>query len=311
MEKISVIIPVYNAGTMLIGCVQAVLGQTYSDIELILVNDGSQDGSGALCDSFTDPRVRVFHQENKGVSAARNLGLAQAAGTYITFLDADDIVPPDYLQVLYDACQCADIAVCDVVCVQDGQETIRFTHPEAILSRLEALNFLLTRRKINSGPYAKLFRREMVGGLIFPPLKAYEDILFVKDAFCRAGTIAITNRTEYRYLQNPTGAMSNYFKAPSLDIICATEALLEFLAADRDLDPECFYITVSHLMQYVISIAQNAEGREFIRQARGLYRRFWRQILNCPAFPKKEKIVYSLFICGWLYADGTMRWIGG
>ncbi len=311
MEHISVIIPVYNAEATLSATVQAVLGQSYEGLELILVNDGSKDCSAAVCDSFTDSRVRVFHQENRGVSAARNLGLSQATGEYITFLDADDIVPPDYLQVLRDACRNADIAVCDVVSIQDGREKARFTHPDAVLTQREALDFLLTRRKINSGPCAKLFRREMLQGLTFPPLKAYEDILFVREAFCRARHIAITDRTEYRYIQNPAGAMSSFFKAPSADIIRATDALLEFIGGRPDLSPDCFYITASHLMQYAMPAAQNPEGRDFVLQSRKLYRKYWRQLLTCPAFPWKEKIVFSLFILGWMYTGHNTKRIGG
>lgn len=313
MDIISIIIPVYNAEQTLTPCVRAVLEQSHRALELILVNDGSRDGSGALCDGFAaeDARVRVFHQENRGVSAARNLGLARASGAYITFLDADDIVPEDYLEVLADACRKADIAVCDVVSIQDGRELTRFTHPDAVLTQTQALDFLLTRRRINSGPCAKFFRREVVAGLTFPPLKAYEDILFVREAFCNAGRIAVTNRTEYRYIQNPAGAMSGFFKAPSADIVRATGELLEFIGTRSDLSPETTYITASHLLQYVIDSAAAGTGREFIAQARKLYRRFLPQLLGCPAFSHKEKIVYSLFVCGFLYMNRTIKWIGG
>ena len=303
MEKITIIIPVYNAAATLEDCVRAVLDQTRRELELILINDGSRDGSAELCDGFNDPRIRVFHQENRGVSAARNLGLSHATGAYITFLDADDVVPADYLEVLHTACSDADVAVCDVVSIQDDRELARFTLEPCILSQTEALDLLLTRRKINSGPCAKLFRREVLEGLTFPPLKAYEDILFVRDAFCRARRIAATNRTEYRYIQNPAGAMSSFFKAPSADIIRATGELLEFIGTRPELSPETVYITASHLLQYVIDSARADSGRDFIQQARKLYCGFLSQLLGCPAFSWKEKVVYSLFVCGWLYSN--------
>ena len=310
---ISIIIPVYNAESTLSDTVRAVLQQSWSDLELILVNDGSRDGSGALCDRFAaeDARIRVFHQENRGVSAARNLGLSQVSGEYVTFLDADDVIPQDYLQVLRDACTGADIAVCDVVSIQDGRELTRFTLPDSVLTRTEALEFLLTRRKINSGPCAKLFRREVLAGLQFPPLKAYEDILFAREAFCNARRIAATDRTEYRYIQNPAGAMSGFTKSPSTDIIRATETLLEFIGCHPELSPECFYITASHLMQYAQPLATLPEGRGFLRESRKLYRNFMGPLLRCPAFPFKEKIVYLLFAWGWLYAGRRLTWIGG
>ena len=105
MPEISVIVPVYRARDFLQKCTDSILAQTFSDLELLLIDDGSPDDSGALCDRIaqTDPRVRVFHQENGGVSAARNLGLAQAAGTWLAFADADDWLPPDALQRMHEA----------------------------------------------------------------------------------------------------------------------------------------------------------------------------------------------------------------
>ena len=311
--KISIIIPIYNGAPLLERTIQCLREQTYRDFEVLLVNDGSTDQTERICwtASEGDQRFYYIYQQNAGVSAARNLGLSHARGDYITFLDADDIVPADYLSVLYDACQNADIAVCDVVSIQDGTEKDRFTHPDAVLSQREALELLLTRKKINSGPCAKLFRREVVEGLNFPPLKAYEDILFVRDAFCRAQRIAVTNRTEYRYIQNPAGAMSSFFKAPSADVIRATDALLAFIGSRRELSPDCFYITASHLMQYALPAAQMPAGRDFVRKSRGLYRKYWRRLLACPVFTWKEKIQYSMFILGWMYTERSIKRIGG
>ena len=102
-ELISIIVPVYNAEKYLPACVESLLSQTYGALEVILVNDGSKDGSAALCDTYAarDSRVRVIHQENQGVSTARNAGLDHAAGKYVAFVDADDYVKPDYLERLH------------------------------------------------------------------------------------------------------------------------------------------------------------------------------------------------------------------
>ena len=97
--KISVIVPVYNAEKYLHRCIDSILSQTFTDFELLLIDDGSKDGSGAICDEYAakDNRVRVFHKENGGVSSARNLGLDNACGEWVTFVDADDYVRPSYL----------------------------------------------------------------------------------------------------------------------------------------------------------------------------------------------------------------------
>ena len=313
MEKVSVIIPIYNAEDTLTSCVNGILEQTYGNLELILVDDGSADGSGALCDVYAakDPRVVVYHQENRGVSAARNLGLSSCTGDYITFIDADDVIPPDYLEILVDTCRGADIALCDVVIAQNEREVTRFTLQQCVLDQLQALNYLLRRTGINSGPCAKLFRREIVLGITFPPLKASEDILFVQQAFCQAQRFAVTNRTEYRYIQNPQGAMEKFSKAPSMDIVLATDVLLQFIDKRKDLDPQAFYITVSHLMQYLIDKVNEKESRQFVGCVRKVLRKYMIQILRCTAFSWKEKVVYIFAAWGWLYQKRTLLWIGG
>lgn len=312
---ISVIIPIYNVSTTIEKILESLLQQTERDFEVIMVDDGSIDDSADICQRIArqDTRFRYIHQKNAGVSAARNRGLQEATGEYIAFLDADDIVAPNYLQELLRACKNADIAVCDVVVREGGMETKRFTQAPCLLTQAEALNALLIRQTINSGPYAKLFRRKILNCLTFPPLKAYEDILFVKAAFSKAQYVSVTNQTEYVYIQNPQGAMSNFIKAPSLDIIKATDELLDFIHAHSYLDSRTFYITASHLMQYVQPLMdQSAMGSaEFIESTQKLYRKYKMQILCCPAFPWKEKVVYLAFAYGWRYKNKRLIRIGG
>lgn len=310
METIAVIIPVYNAEKTLLDCVRSVLKQTYANLELILVNDGSQDKSGFICDTLAtkDLRIQVVHQKNQGVSAARNNGLSQCRGEYVAFIDADDIIPPNYLEALLDALEKnqAQMSVCDVAVITNGLETGRFSCTADVLTQKEALNYLLSRQAINSGPCAKLYRRDILNDIWFPPMKAYEDILFVVDAVSRCSCIASTNLTEYQYIQNDNGVMSSFLKTPSSDIIVATEKVLCFLKRREELDPYCFYITVSHLMQYVLPLINRhtEEADRFIQLARVLVRKYLGEIHRCPAFPWKEKITYWLFAIGWIYRDG-------
>ena len=161
------------------------------------------------------------------------------------------------------------------------------------------MELLLTRQKINSGPCGKMFRREIIADLQFPPLKAYEDILFVRDAFARANIVASTSQTAYHYYQNSGSAMDQQRKTPSLDVVAATTDLMEYIVGHSELDPRCFYITVSHLYQYVLGLDRSTpRGNEFVHAVRRLYRKYWTSIVKCPAFPWKEKILYLLFASG-------------
>ena len=299
---ISVIIPIYNAAVHLPEMLRCLSEQTERDLEIILVNDGSTDESADICLAAAqeDPRICYVYQENAGVSAARNRALTKASGDYIAFLDADDSIDSTYFEQLLGTCASADISVCDVsVETRSGRRLSIFSAGDQRLTALRAMELLLTRQKINSGPCGKMFRREIIADLQFPPLKAYEDILFVRDAFARANIVASTSQTAYHYYQNSGSAMDQQRKTPSLDVAAATSDLLEYIVGHSELDPRCFYITVSHLYQYVLGLDRSTpRGNEFVHAVRRLYRKYWTSIVKCPAFPWKEKILYLLFASG-------------
>ena len=299
---IIVIIPIYNAAMYLPEMLRCLSEQTVRDIEIILVNDGSTDESADICLAAAqeDPRICYVYQENAGVSAARNRALTKASGDYIAFLDADDSIDSTYFEQLLGTCVSADISICDVsVETRSGRRLSIFSAGDQRLTALRAMELLLTRQKINSGPCGKMFRREIIADLQFPPLKAYEDILFVRDAFARANIVASTSQTAYHSYQNSGSAMDQQRKTPSLDVVAATTDLMEYIVGHSELDPRCFYITVSHLYQYVLGLDRSIpRGNEFVHAVRRLYRKFWTCIVKCPAFPWKEKILYLLFASG-------------
>ncbi len=314
MSNIAVIVPVYNAEKTLTRCIDSILSQTYRDLILILVDDGSTDGSGKICDEYTekDSRVKVIHKENGGVSSARNAGLDISENEYITFLDADDTVPDNYLSCLY-GCMIAnnaDIAVCDVVFIRNGAETMRFSCPEPIISGKTALEKLLSRKEINSGPCAKLFRTEIIGEERFPPMKAYEDMIFNRKVFCKAKKVACCH-TEYYYIDNPQGAMAGQSKMPSEDIISASEQIAGYLTANRsDFTDEPFYATASHLMSYVYDMSDRPDcdaKRSFLKRAIGFYKTYRREIRKNNAFSFKEKLFYLLVSRRYLYRNGRIK----
>ena len=193
MPAISVIVPVYRAEAFLKTCTDSILGQTFGDLELLLVDDGSPDRSGALCDAIAaaDSRVRVFHRENGGVSAARNLALEKAEGEYVYFVDSDDWIAPDTLETLYTALResGADTAGCGLRYVD--QNKIEGTAeppilPAGVYGREEILTGIvdrllgdrLSRNAVNGYVVRFLFTRSLLEGMAFQG--AYlEDELFL------------------------------------------------------------------------------------------------------------------------------------
>ena len=282
------------------------MGQSYQKFECILIDDGSSDSSYSICKEYEekDTRMRCFTQKNHGVSYTRNKGISLARGKFIAFLDADDFIPPNYLYELVKCCEIGDVAICDTVFLDEKAVKFRFTVGKTVLTRTDAINALLIRKSINSGPAGKLYKKELIANLKFPSIKTYEDILFTLDALLNANKIVTTDRTQYFYVENNNGAMSKMIKNPSLDIIIATERLLQVIAQRKDLKPECCYVTVSHLFQYVIGLFQenNYRNSEFVDGTRKLFRKYMCLILTCRAIPWKEKLVFFLFGSGNIFA---------
>lgn len=180
--RVSIIVPVYNTAPYLPGCLDSLLAQTFSDFELLLVDDGSTDDSPAICDAYAaqDERIRVFHRENGGVSAARNLAVEQAKGDWICYVDSDDEVKPDYLKVMVDA-------ICSERCLVMGnlsddrmsgnlREDITLHGEEMVRYLLESGALFL------SGPVAKLFSRALLleNHITFPEGIHYgEDMVYL------------------------------------------------------------------------------------------------------------------------------------
>ena len=227
MPTISVIVPVYKAEAFLRKCTDSILHQTFTDLELILVEDGSPDGSGALCDAIAaeDSRVRAFHQANDGVSSARNLGLREARGTYIAFADSDDWMEPTMLETLYqslvsagaDSAGCAHLGV-----TPDGHSwTEAAVLPAGVYDRaaiLEGIVYPLTgdrigARVVNGFIWRYLYSASVIreAGITFDG--AYlEDELLLLEYFCHAKRLAMTDKPLYNYLQNPSSVTHKYMK---------------------------------------------------------------------------------------------------
>lgn len=225
MPKISVITPAYQAASHLEKCVESVLAQDFSDWELILVDDGSTDATPALCDRLaaTDPRVRVLHQENLGVSAARNNGMALAQGGLIAFLDADDWLAPNALGALYGLLTAsgAETAACGNYLAWPDGHTVREAPPlpPGVYTSGQArdgvaLPLLCDRLRegaVNGYAVRYLFDRSLIeaAGLRFSG--AYlEDELFVIEYFAAGASLAVTGEPLYFYYQNPASVTRRY-----------------------------------------------------------------------------------------------------
>lgn len=207
MDLISVIVPVYNVASFLPACVDGLLAQTYQNLEIILVDDGSTDESPALCDAYAaqDPRVKALHQPNSGIAAARNAGLAAATGSWIGWVDPDDRVEPDFFSYLLENALAAgaDMAVCGIQAFQNGRAQpgwLKRYGQTAVLDREQAMERYL-RLEMHDGCVNKLCRRELWAGLTFPPYRMAEDLSVVWQLFDRARRVVRLPEEKYLYFR--------------------------------------------------------------------------------------------------------------
>lgn len=204
MPKISVIVPVYNTEKYLHRCVDSILAQTFTDFELLLVNDGSTDGSGAICDEYAqkDSRVRVFHKENGGVSSARNIGLDNASGEWITFVDSDDWLDSIFLEKLcFDNLDNVDIVISYAKYIDshgilhEKKYTSRYVEKGEIGSL-----FLENDLAWQTSPWAKLYKKEMCNRLRFVEgMHIGEDLVFLYTYIWNSDRLYINGVNHYNY----------------------------------------------------------------------------------------------------------------
>lgn len=225
MPAISVIVPAYNAEKYIVNCVESMRKQTFQDWEMVIINDGSKDQTRALCDQCAaeDARVRVIHlRKNAGVSNARNVGLSDAQGEYIAFLDADDQYEPHCLQTMWDAMQAAgaDSAACAHLNLwPNGTQTPEISIPagvydaEGIREKIvyPLLGDRLTQPVFNGFIWRYIYSAEIIKKAKITFEGAYlEDELFLMEYFCNAQKLAVTEEPLYRYLLNPASATHKY-----------------------------------------------------------------------------------------------------
>ena len=199
---ISIIVPVYNVEPYLRKCLDSILDQTYRDLEILIIDDGSTDGSGAICDEYAgkDDRIKVFHTENKGLSAARNLGLDNASGDWIGFVDSDDWIEPDMYEVLLRKAEETGADVVECGCHIDYRAT-SYEHPaiQRAVSDIDAVESLI-RGEIRTQVWNKIWRSHLFTDIRFPEGHSFEDVATTYKLVGNA-TVAGAVENSYHWMQ--------------------------------------------------------------------------------------------------------------
>lgn len=205
--KISIIVPVYNVEKYLTKCIDSITNQTYKDLEIILVDDGSTDNSGQICDQYAkkDNRIKVIHKENGGLSDARNVGIKNSTGEYLSFIDSDDYIDKDMIECLYNAITNAnsDIAVCGKYIEEEtGKYYLRNVNSQLkIYNSKEALKSILTNNLIDVSACDKLFKKTLFKDIQFPKNKYFEDMGTIYKLIDLCNSIVHIGSAKYHYIQ--------------------------------------------------------------------------------------------------------------
>ncbi len=324
MPEISVIVPVYKVEPFLPSCLDSILGQTFTDFELILVDDGSPDGCPAMCDDYVrkDARVRVIHQENGGLSAARNRGIDAAIGKYLCFVDSDDLVAPDYLSYLYSLLQQhdADFSVCGTKRFSTVEELADWQEETATADFLSATAFfhLQLTPKTEMGVWNKLFRRELFDNIRFEDGRIHEDILFSVAIvpLCQRGVV-LGSQQKYFYRQTSTGIMAQVKKKCHADRVYASQKVLDFGLSTKTAELDTFVdYALRHPWFYVDTIYVHrrfSENKEFLQALQHFLREYLPKVSDSAAispllFSRMRLFSRSRFLYGF-NAYARLIWV--
>ncbi len=266
---ISIIIPVYKAEPYLGKCMDSVLNQTYRNLEIILVDDGSPDRSGELCDRYAqkDPRVRVIHKKNGGAADARNHGLDTARGDYIAFVDSDDWIELDMYECLLSELQAnhAKLCVCGRYDVVNGEKLIGLgPKRNACLGEKEAFRALLREEELDSSPCDKLYDRSIFSELRFPVGVINEDAAIIHQIVANAGGVCLLNKRAYCYNHHAGSVTTTGFSEKNLVMKKHAENTVDYITSKySDLSEEAqAYLAKRYieLCVYIVRADRNTQN---------------------------------------------------
>ena len=281
---ISVIVPIYNVEKYLARCVDSNVNQTYKNLEIILVDDGSPDRCPQMCDDYAkkDSRIKVVHKNNGGLSDARNAGMVVATGEYISFIDSDDYVSDDFFECLLDVMnkENSDIAECSVVKFYEDNRFDEFSDDLSVKTydTQDAMSALIAENPFHQHVWNKLYKTELVKDIPYAVGKLNEDEFWTYRVFGRANKVARINKTMYYYFQRSSSIMGVGYNIRRLDALEGKANRQKYIEnnfpdlstqAKIDLYGSCMFAYQSVLK--FMSGADKKKALELIRKYRKMY----------------------------------------
>ncbi|GAA2910771.1 glycosyltransferase family 2 protein [Enterococcus pseudoavium] len=302
---ISIIIPVYNVENYLEKCLHTIVDQTYSQLEIIIIDDGSTDKSNYICRKFKDKdsRIILIEQENKGLAIARNVGLNQASGKFVTFLDGDDYVTESYVENLFQAIvkTGAEISISNYVVVDDELNNVESssTNDEVEIityNQDEGLKNLFLQKGFETTAWGKLYLMSLFDDIRFPDVKAFEDFPITYKLFMESKKIAHINTCDYMYVKRMSSIMNTNFNESKLILLEIIEDIAEDLYKKKPYLEEYYYTRIfSSLISLWVTIPLDNKSNLLVWNELLKYRKF---VIVAKKSAKKLRLLVFCSLCG-------------
>lgn len=305
IPTISVLIPIYNAEKYLGRCLDSLQRQIWTDFEIVAVDDGSQDGSVRICEKYAqaDHRIRLIRQTNRGVSAARNTCLRESRGEYLTFVDSDDWVEPQYLESLLSTCQKYQVplSACNHWIEGEKKKRVCFSgQPTCVFSARQACENVLYHRPPDVSPWGKLYRRQVLAQICYPEGKYYEDTYCIADILLQAEKMVYLDQPLYHYCLHKESISRGQFQSSKLQFLEAVEHMTHmvetrFPELKRGVDRRKVHAALS-VRRYLVDCPDREKTvrrkleQEICRQAGG--------VLRDPQAPLRDKVGICSVLAG-------------
>ncbi|WP_279006534.1 glycosyltransferase family 2 protein [Thomasclavelia cocleata] len=303
-ELISVIVPIYNIEMFVERCIKSIVEQSYKNLEIILIDDGSTDSSGDICEKWKkfDSRISVIHKKNGGLSDARNFGLDVARGSYISFIDGDDFIVKDmYKDMLNYICMYnCDICICGICKTENGRKFVTrpytYKNKEFTIFNSEIAIKEVLNDKIDVSSCNKLYKRNIIGKLRFPYGKTNEDFALIYKLFFFSRKIIVINKNYYKYIQRDLSITTTQFDEKQFDKYYNCIDMLEFVKSNI---PQLVNDAEKYLWYQTFCLLKNLYTKNIFRdykkydiELRKMLQNNTKKIINCKIISFKEKLIY-------------------
>ena len=305
-DLITLIVPIYMVETYLDRCITSLVTQTYKNLEIILVDDGSKDNCPALCDEWAkkDERIRVIHRENGGLSAARNSGIDAANGEYLAFVDSDDFVSEEFIETLYQACKQtgSQIAQCRYEYV-DGDKMTKdkeeVTEPMEVYSGREMIKGMSWRDgAYNVVAWNKLYHKSVFEGVRYPEGRIHEDEATTHKLFYQAEQVAFVYRFLYGYYTGGTSITRDKFSKKRLDWEWAVRNRLTFLKERHEIEILIlmYKIYMDGTIDLYYKTKEILQDKEAAKELMERMKATYKELKKCGGTSLKTRIGYWIFL---------------